>query len=166
MLCSLAPPQLRLMTYHHKMMCDCSIYNTSNYFQSSLNAWRRKRFKIMTDKSNNSRGREKDELTQAYKSYADYKFPNNETCHPRFRNAAYSVLFTPTNDECQFNNWKCVLRKCTACTFTAIPGVEIYLSNRALMLMFNKYTNQFNCLHNGILILKKNQHLFGFKGNI
>ena len=64
----------------------------------------RKNQKITKDKADNSRGRKKEELTQAYKSYADYKFPNNETCHPRFRNAAYSVLFTPTNDECQFNN--------------------------------------------------------------
>ena len=32
----LAPPQLRPMTYHHKMMCGCSICNTSNYFQESL----------------------------------------------------------------------------------------------------------------------------------
>ena len=32
-LCSLEPPQLRTMTDHHKMMCGCSICNTSNYFQ-------------------------------------------------------------------------------------------------------------------------------------
>ena len=33
MLCSLAPPQLRPMTDHHKMMCGCAICDTSNYFQ-------------------------------------------------------------------------------------------------------------------------------------
>ena len=33
MLHSLAPPQLRPMTYHHKMMCGCAICNTSKYFQ-------------------------------------------------------------------------------------------------------------------------------------
>ena len=33
MLCSLAHPQLRPMTYHHKMMCGCAICNTSKYFQ-------------------------------------------------------------------------------------------------------------------------------------
>ena len=42
MLRSLAPPQLRPMTYHHKIMCGCAICNTSKYFQLSLNAWRRK----------------------------------------------------------------------------------------------------------------------------
>ena len=43
-----------------------SIYhNTSKYMQESLNAWRRKQLKTMKDKSDNSRGREKDELTQA-----------------------------------------------------------------------------------------------------
>ena len=41
-LCSVAPPQLRPMTDHHKMMCGCAICNTSNYFQEPLNAWRRK----------------------------------------------------------------------------------------------------------------------------
>ena len=30
---SLAPPRLLPMTGHHKMMCGCSICNTSNYFQ-------------------------------------------------------------------------------------------------------------------------------------
>ena len=33
MLHSLAPPQLCLMTYHHKMMYDCAICNNSKYFQ-------------------------------------------------------------------------------------------------------------------------------------
>ena len=54
---SLEPPQLRTMTYHHKMMCGCAICNTSKYFQESLNTWRRKQLKIMKDKSDHSRGR-------------------------------------------------------------------------------------------------------------
>ena len=29
---SLAPPQLRPMIYHHKIMCGCAIFNTSMYF--------------------------------------------------------------------------------------------------------------------------------------
>ena len=33
--------------------------------QESLNAWRWKQLKIMKDKAENSRGKEKDELTQA-----------------------------------------------------------------------------------------------------
>ena len=45
MLCYLAPPQLRTMTYHQKMMRGCSICKTSKYFQESLNAWRRKNLK-------------------------------------------------------------------------------------------------------------------------
>ena len=45
MLRSLAPPQLRTMTYHQKMMCGCAICNTSKYFQESLNAFRRKQLK-------------------------------------------------------------------------------------------------------------------------
>ena len=45
--------------------------------------------------------KEKYELTQAYKSYAEYAFTNNETCHPHCKNAADSVLCTPNNDECQ-----------------------------------------------------------------
>ena len=83
MLCSLSPPQLLPMAYHQKMMCGCAICNTSKYFKESLNAWRRKQLKIIKYKADNSRGREKDESTQAYKSYADYTFPNNENRHPR-----------------------------------------------------------------------------------
>ena len=90
-----------------------------------LNAWQRKQLKIMKDKADNSCGRKKYELTQAYKSYADYAFPNYETRHPRFKNAADYVLCTPTNDECQLLNWKCLLRKCTACTSIYLTGVEI-----------------------------------------
>ena len=81
--CSLAPPQLRSMTDYHKMVCGCAICNTSNYMQESLNAWRRKQLKIIKYKANNSRGRGKDESTQAYKSYADHAFPEKENRHPR-----------------------------------------------------------------------------------
>ena len=70
-------------------MCGCAICNTSKYFQESSNAWRRKQLKITEDKS---RGIEKDELTQFYKSYADYDFPKNETRHSRCKNAADSVF--------------------------------------------------------------------------
>ena len=83
MLRSLAPTQLRLMIDNHKMMCGCAICNTSKYMQEYLNAWRRKKLKIMKDKAENSRGRGKYELTQAYKSYAAYAFPEKETRHPR-----------------------------------------------------------------------------------
>ena len=75
MLSSLAPPQLSPMTDNHKMMCGCAICNTSKYIQESLSEWRRKQLKIMKDKAENSRGRGKDEITQAYKSYAEYAFP-------------------------------------------------------------------------------------------
>ena len=34
MLRSLAPPQLRPITDHHKMMCGCAICNTSKYFKN------------------------------------------------------------------------------------------------------------------------------------
>ena len=48
--------------------------------------------------------KEKDELTQSYKSYDDYAIPSYENCHPRCENTAYYVIFTPNNDECQFPN--------------------------------------------------------------
>ena len=67
MLCSLEPPQLSPMTDHQKMMCGCAICNTSKYFKEYLNAWRRKKLKITKDKADNSRGRKKYELNQAYK---------------------------------------------------------------------------------------------------
>ena len=105
MLCSLAPPQLSPMIDNHKMMCGCAICNTSKYMQESLNAWRRKQLKIMKDKAENSLGRGKDELTQAYKSYADYAFPDKQTRHPCCKNAEDSVLCTPTNHECILPNW-------------------------------------------------------------
>ena len=41
MLRYLAPPQLGPMTDHQKIMCGCAIYNSSNYFQELVNAWRR-----------------------------------------------------------------------------------------------------------------------------
>ena len=67
MIRSLAPPQLRPITDHHKRMCGCANCNTSNYFQESLNAWRMKQLKTMKDKSDNSRGRKKYESIQDYK---------------------------------------------------------------------------------------------------
>ena len=108
----------------------------------------------MKDKSDNSRGRRK-EWTKAYKSYADYAFPNNETRHPYCENAVDSVPCTLTNDECQLPNWEYVLRKCNACTSIALRGVEIYPSNRAPMITFYTYMTQFNCSHHGILICEK-----------
>ena len=109
MLCYLAPPQLRPMTDHHKMMCGCAICNTSKYFQELLNTWRWKQSKITKDKADNSCGRKKFKLTQAYKSYADYSFQNNENCHPRCENSADYVFCPPTNNECQLPNWSCVM---------------------------------------------------------
>ena len=97
---SLEPYQLRPIKDHRKMMCSCAICNTSKYFQELLNAWRRKQLEIMKDKADNSRGGEKDEFTYAYKSYADYDFPNDETRHPRYENTADYVPCSPTNDEC------------------------------------------------------------------
>ena len=41
------------------------------------------KIKNMKEKAENSRGRGKYELTQAYKSYADYAFPEKQTRHPR-----------------------------------------------------------------------------------
>ena len=52
----------------------------------------------MKNKSDNSPGRKKDELTQAYRSYDDCAFPNDETCHLRCKNAANYIICSPTND--------------------------------------------------------------------
>ena len=84
--------------------------------------------------------------------------------HPCCEDAADYVLCTPTNDECQLTNWKCVLRKCTACTSIDLPGVETDSSNQAPMLTFNKYTTQFTCSHHGILIRKKITTYFDARG--
>ena len=139
----------------HKMMCGCAICNTSKYIQESLNTWRRKQLKIMKEIAHNSRGKEKDELNRAYKSYADYEFPKKKTRHPRCKNAADYVLCKPTNDECKLPNWKCFLRKCTVCRAIALTAVEMDTSIRAPMIMFNTYMTQFTCSHHGILILEK-----------
>ena len=55
----------------------------------------------MKDKADNSLGRGRYELTQGYKSYAEYEFPEKQTRHPRCENSADSVLCTPTNYECK-----------------------------------------------------------------
>ena len=115
----------------------------------------------MKDKADNSCERGKGELSQAYKSYSAYDFPNNETCHPRCKNATDFVLCSPINDECQLPNWKCALRMFTACTCISLPGVDRDSSNQAPMNMFNPYMTQFTCSHT-----RKNHHLFGCKGNI
>ena len=120
----------------------------------------------MKDKADNSRGREKYELTQAYKSYSDYAFPNNETCHPRCENASDYVLCTPNNDERQLPNWKFVILKCTACTCIALPGFERDSSNRAPMITFNTYMTQFTCSHHGILIHEKSPLIWMLKTNL
>ena len=109
----------------------------------------------MKDKDDNSCVRKIYELTQAYKLYDDYAFTNDENCHPHCEKEADSVLCTPSNDECQLPNWKFVLRKCTACTYISLPGLEIYSSNLAPMIMYNMYMTQFNCSHHGILIREK-----------
>ena len=102
----------------------------------------------MKEKAENSRGRGKYELTQAYKSYADYAFPDKQTRHPRCENTADSVLCTPTNDECKLPNWKCVLRKCTVCC--AICSTSKYMqeslnawSRKQLKIMKDKADNSY-----------------------
>ena len=118
----------------------------------------------MKNKLDNLRGREKYELTQSYKSYADYAFQNNKIHHPRCKNAADYVLCTPTNDECQWTNWNCLLRKCTVYNSIALPGVEIDSSNQSPMITFNTYMTQFTCSHHGILIRERITTSFDAKG--
>eukprot|EP00978_Attheya_sp_CCMP212_P013623 scaffold34204_cov39-Attheya_sp.AAC.6 len=59
MMRSLVPPELRPMTDRHKIMCGCTICNTSKYLQTSLNAWRCKHMKHMEVQANASRSRAK-----------------------------------------------------------------------------------------------------------
>ena len=106
MLRSLAPTQLRPMTYHLKKMWGCDVCNTSKNSQELMNAWWHKKSKIIKDKAKNSPGRGKHELSKSFKSYDDYTILNDETCHPRCENAADSVL--------------CSLSKCTACTSSSL----------------------------------------------
>ena len=80
------------------------------------------------------------------------------------KNAADSILCSPTNDACQLPNCKCVLQKCTACTSIYLPGVERYSSNRSPMIMFNTYMTQFTCSHHGILIRGKITTYLNAKG--
>ena len=94
MLRSLAPHQLRPMIDHHKMMYGCAIFNTSKYMQESLNLWRRKQLKIMKDKTDNSRERGKDGLTQAYKSYAEYAFPEKNSSSMLQKCRRFCSLYT------------------------------------------------------------------------
>eukprot|EP00978_Attheya_sp_CCMP212_P024273 scaffold76016_cov51-Attheya_sp.AAC.2 len=111
MLRSLVPPELRHMTDRHKIMCGCTICNTSKYLQTSLNAWRRKHMKHMEVQANASRSRSKATLLEAYTTYADFVFPDNEHRHPRCENSADSVLCAPTT-EYSLPKWKCGLRQC------------------------------------------------------
>ena len=74
-----------------------------------------------------------------------HAFPDKQTCHPCGENAADSILCTLANNECQFLNWKCVLQKCTACTYIPLPGVERDSSNQAPMNMFDTHMTQFSC---------------------
>ena len=120
----------------------------------------------MKEKAENSRGRGKYELTQAYKIICWLCIPDKQTRRPRCENAADSVLCTPTNDVCKLPNWKCVLRKCTVCHAIALPEVEMDTSIRAPMIMFNTYMTQFTCSHHGILILEKSPLIWMQKENL
>ena len=61
----------------------------------------------------------------------------------------------PTNYECQYSNWKCVLRKCTDCTYIDLPIFERDSLNREPIIMFNMYMPKFTCFHHGIIIHEK-----------
>ena len=87
----------------------------------------------------------------------------NNSCG-RGKYAADSVLCTSTNDKFQYTNWKCVLRKCTDCTYFTLPGFDIDSSKRAPMITFNTYMTQFTCLYHGILIREKIVTYFDAKG--
>ena len=96
----------------------------------------------MKDKADNSCVRGKYELTQAYKSNDEFALKNDETCHPGCKNVADYVLCSPTNYGFQLTNWKCVLQKCTACSYISLPVVERDSSNLSPIIMFNTYMTQ------------------------
>ena len=63
----------------------------------------------MKEKADNSRGRGKYELTESYKLYADYAFPEKKTRHLRCENAAdyFFVHQLMMNVNCPIGNMFC-----------------------------------------------------------
>eukprot|EP00978_Attheya_sp_CCMP212_P037520 scaffold177762_cov62-Attheya_sp.AAC.1 len=117
----------------------------------------------MEVQANASRSRSKATLLEAYTSYADFVFPDNEPRHPRCENAADSVLCAPTT-EYSLPKWKCVLRQCQSCTTIAIPAIELDTSSTAPMIMFHTYMPQFSCSHHGVVMLDKVTYYLNDKG--
>ena len=132
-------------------MCSCAICNNSKYFQEFLNAWRRKQLKIMKDKADNSCGSKIYELTQSYKSYADYVFLKNETRHSRceMQQIVVFVHRLMMNFNCPIGNLYCGSVLPVLLLFSQ-ELKEIHQTELQLLCLTRILLN--TCSHHGILI--------------
>jgi hypothetical protein len=97
-LCALLPEQAWRMTPWHKQMCRCEVSIQIRSLQQSLNAWRHRKLKLLTELSAAAMLNGERQAIEAQKlSYKSQVMPNDEVWHPQPKMALKTIQYKPVD---------------------------------------------------------------------
>jgi hypothetical protein len=91
---ALLPEQAWRMTPRHKQMCGCEVCIQIRSLQQSLNAWRHRRLKLLTELADAASSEEERQAIEVRKLlYKSTVMPNDEVWHPQPKMALKVILY-------------------------------------------------------------------------
>jgi hypothetical protein len=156
---ALLPEQARKMTPRHKQMCGCEVCIQIGSLQQSLNAWRHRRLKLLTELANAAMSEDERQGIEIRKLlYKNTVMPNDEVWHPQPKMALKAIQCKPA-DALGYPHWNCVLGRCFNCPKYPIPEEECGRDEQAPTIKFHKYANVTECSLHGVLTLRAKECL-------
>jgi hypothetical protein len=151
---ALLPEQARRMTPRHKQMCGCEVCIQIRSLQQSLNAWRHRKLKLLTELAAAATSEEEQEAIDTRKlSYKSQVMPNDEIWHPQPKMALKAIQCMPINT-LGYPHWNCVLGRCNNCPTYPVPEEEREMDEQALTIKFHEYAYITECSLHGVLTLR------------
>ena len=148
----LLPEQLKPMTEKHKQMCGCETCLVPDSHQKSLNAWRARTKRVMTEEAAAlADGAAKVKAVAAAFAYQDtLNLTPPSPWHAKPGLALGEIQCQPVR-EVGFPHWNCVLRRCLKCPKYPVPLEEQGTGSAALRIRFHVYTTATRCTRHGPL---------------
>jgi hypothetical protein len=151
---ALLPEQARKMTPRHKQMCGCEVCIQIRSLQQSLNAWRHRKLKLLTELAAAAMSDEERQAIEVRKLlYNSQVMPNNEVWHPQPKMALKATQCEPV-DGIGYPHWNCILGRCFNCPKYPMPDEEHGKDEQAPTIKFHEYAYITECSLHGVLTLR------------
>jgi hypothetical protein len=139
--------ELRRMSTRHKIMCGCEICIIVRSHQKTLNAWRRRKIRMIK----NLTGEERSTLQQEYIEETSIQTEDGtiRLLHEEQRDAL-SAIQCGEVEGCGLPHWNCVFRICGECPkykMLALESQEYYIDK----IKFHNYVTITKCTKHGTL---------------